>query len=89
LPRCLLRVFYEYIGTSRHYEERVGSESRQSVRVAARSAAVEPRQTAMIAAQSVAIDSSSPWCSSRRVPCATSHLNVGSHPQQSVRIAAR
>ena len=86
------------------HEERVGSESRRSAmiaarsdavelrksaRIAARSAAVEPRKSARIAAWSVAIDSSSPRCSSRRVPRATSRLNVGSHPRRSVRIAAR
>ena len=63
------------------HEERVGSESRRSARIAARSAAVEPWQSARIAARSVAIDSSSPRCSSRRVPRANSCLNVGSHPQ--------
>jgi hypothetical protein len=58
------------------HEERVGSESRRSARIAARSAAVEPRKAARIATRSVAIDSSSPRCSSRRVPRATSCLNV-------------
>ena len=79
------------------HEERVGSESRRSARIAARSAAVEPRKSARIAARSaavelrksariatwsVAIDSSSPRCSSRRVP----RVNVGSHPRQSARM---
>jgi hypothetical protein len=59
----------------------LNSESRRSARIATRSAAVEPRQSARIAARSVAIDSSSPRCSSRRVPRANSCLNVGSHPQ--------
>jgi len=71
------------------HEERVGSGSRRSARIAARSAAVEPRQSARIAAGSVAIDSSSLRCSSRRVPLATSRLNVGSHLRRSARIAAR
>ena len=64
------------------HEERVGSESWRTARIAAQSAAVEPRKSARIATWSVAIDSSSPPCSSRRVPLprATSHLNVGSHP---------
>ena len=60
-------------------------EPRKSARIAARSAAVEPRKSARIAAWSVAIDSSSPRCSSRRVP----RVNVGSHPRRSARIAAR
>ncbi len=71
------------------HEERVGSGSRRSARIAARSTAVEPRQSARIAAGSVAIDSSSLRCSSRRVPLATSRLNVGSHLRRSARIAAR
>jgi hypothetical protein len=51
------------------------------------SCVVELQQSARIATQSVAIDSSFPWCSSKRVVRATSHLNVGLQPRQSVRIA--